>query len=140
MRVQWNDQLLQTMGRRAADAVAISTRLTAIEIHGGVGEEAPVRSGRLAGGFDLRPLSALSWAVFTLVSYAKWVALGTLPHIIEPKNATVLRFQAGGEVVFATRVKHPGTPANLFLQRAIQHGMDRREEFLARGLREVGLA
>ncbi len=34
---------------------------------------------------------------------------GTRPHPIVPRNATVLRFPAGGRVVYTKRVNHPGT-------------------------------
>jgi hypothetical protein len=36
---------------------------------------------------------------------------GTRPHPIVPRNAKVLRFPAGGRVVYTKRVNHPGTKA-----------------------------
>lgn len=36
---------------------------------------------------------------------------GTEPHTILPRQRRVLRFQAGGQTVFARRVRHPGTKA-----------------------------
>lgn len=36
---------------------------------------------------------------------------GTRPHPIVPRNAAVLRFPAGGGVVYTRRVSHPGTKA-----------------------------
>jgi|SRR5215831_12282129 len=40
---------------------------------------------------------------------------GTRPHPIEPKYAKVLRFDYGGDIVFAMFVHHPGTAPNPFL-------------------------
>lgn len=45
---------------------------------------------------------------------------GTEAHPIEAKKAKVLRFTSGGAVVFRKRVNHPGTPANRFVERAMQ--------------------
>jgi hypothetical protein len=36
---------------------------------------------------------------------------GTKPHPIVPRNAKVLRFPAGGRVVYTRHVNHPGTKA-----------------------------
>jgi hypothetical protein len=40
---------------------------------------------------------------------------GTRPHIIVPNRARVLRFSAGGRVVYTHAVRHPGTRANKYL-------------------------
>jgi hypothetical protein len=57
------------------------------------------------------------------VPYVHYVLDGTRPHTITPKAARALRFQfyghAPGAVVFAKRVKHPGTRANRFNHRAV---------------------
>lgn len=45
---------------------------------------------------------------------------GTEPHPIDPVNAQALRFTAGGTVVFAAHVDHPGTRSNDFVQRAMR--------------------
>lgn len=44
---------------------------------------------------------------------------GSRPHEIVPRNATVLRFEVGGTVVFTRHVNHPGTRANPFLRNAL---------------------
>lgn len=51
-----------------------------------------------------------------------FVLEGTRPHVIRPKRAKALRFEVGGEVVFAQRVRHPGTRANDFMGRALRLG------------------
>jgi hypothetical protein len=52
----------------------------------------------------------------------RFVLDGTRPHTIRPKRASVLRFEVGGEAVFAQRVRHPGARANNFLARALRLG------------------
>jgi hypothetical protein len=54
------------------------------------------------------------------VEYAQMVHDGTRPHVIRPRNAQVLRFRVGGQVVFARVVNHPGTRAQPFLDRALR--------------------
>ena len=52
--------------------------------------------------------------------YGKFVHDGTRPHIIKPKNASVLFFEIGNRKVFAKEVHHPGTRARPFLREAIE--------------------
>lgn len=40
---------------------------------------------------------------------------GTRPHLIVPNRARVLRFSAGGRVVYTHAVRHPGTRPNKYL-------------------------
>jgi hypothetical protein len=40
---------------------------------------------------------------------------GSIPHIIVPKTAKVLRFSSRGRVVMTQRVAHPGNKANKYL-------------------------
>lgn len=44
---------------------------------------------------------------------------GSKPHIITPRRRKTLRFVAGGRVVFATKVRHPGTKGSEFLTRSL---------------------
>ena len=45
----------------------------------------------------------------------EWLLKGTRPHVIMPRKAKALRFTVGGEVVFATKVNHPGTTGHDFV-------------------------
>jgi hypothetical protein len=54
-----------------------------------------------------------------LTNYLGYVLDGTEPHVIRPRRRKALRFIAGGGIVFATKVNHPGTQANNFLVRAL---------------------
>ncbi|MDX3345874.1 hypothetical protein PV387_03345 [Streptomyces sp. ME02-6987-2C] len=51
-----------------------------------------------------------------------FVLNGTRPHVIRPRRAKALRFEAGGEVVFAAYARHPGTRPNNFMARALRLG------------------
>lgn len=51
-----------------------------------------------------------------------YVINGTRPHLVKPRRAKALRFEVGGEVVFAAYARHPGTRPNPFLQQALRLG------------------
>jgi len=57
--------------------------------------------------------------VGTNVEYAIHIEFGTRPHRITPDDAEVLRFEAGGEEVFAMEVQHPGNDPKPFLRPAV---------------------
>lgn len=58
--------------------------------------------------------------IVAFVPYAGYVVDGTRPHMIVPRNAKVLHFQAGGADVFTRRVNHPGTKPNPFARVAVE--------------------
>lgn len=79
----------------------------------------PVDTGRLRAGntFEVSAPSPFhcEGRMVNATAYALDVHQGTPPHRITPKRAQALRFEAGGEVVFAAYVDHPGTAARPFL-------------------------
>lgn len=79
----------------------------------------PVRTGRLrasnTGEVDTPEAFRCEGRMVNPTAYALDVILGTPPHRIEPVNASVLRFEVGGETVFAAYVNHPGTAPRPFL-------------------------
>ena len=76
----------------------------------------PKDSGELADSWRVLGQSKDTVEVGTsLIGLLRDLAEGTQPHIIEPKRAKVLRFEFGGQEVFAARVRHPGIKANPFL-------------------------
>lgn len=52
--------------------------------------------------------------------YVGAVIFGARPHIIRARQAKMLRFEAGGRIVFAKQVNHPGNRPNPFLVRALR--------------------
>lgn len=50
---------------------------------------------------------------------------GTRPHVIRPRTRRVLRFAAGGDVVYARQVNHPGTRARHMVENVARQ-MERR--------------
>lgn len=85
---------------------------------------APVDTGRLRSSIRVERRSFFGlrsrWVIGSDVEYAPMVNDGTAPHIIRPKNAKALRFRMGGRIVFAKVVRHPGTRARPFLDRALR--------------------
>ena len=80
--------------------------------------EAPWKSGRLAQSI-VKSVEPGRAEISATAPYAAYVENGTRPHEIRPVNARALRFQVGaGDVVFTQLVRHPGTRANPFMQRA----------------------
>lgn len=87
----------------------------------------PVRTGTLlasirrASGQGARgPHVDVIAGVRGLTTYLGYVLFGTEPHIIRPRRRQALRFIHHGAVRFAKRVRHPGSRANPFLQRALE--------------------
>lgn len=65
--------------------------------------------------------SPVTFQVGTNVEYAAVVEFGSDPHVIRPNDADGwLRFEDGGQVVYAKEVHHPGTAPQPFLEPALE--------------------
>ncbi len=91
---------------------------------------APWKTGRLAGSI-VKEVSDGEAEVQALAPYAAFVEFGTAPHEIRPVNASVLAFEAGGKMVFTPLVRHPGTRANPFMERAAEDARSKAEMVFA---------
>ena len=85
---------------------------------------APVDTGRMAQAIKEDPIESptpfrVIGGVTSHAPYSIYVHQGTAPHVIRPRNASALRFKAGGQVIFASSVNHPGTKARPFLTNAV---------------------
>lgn len=87
---------------------------------------APVRSGRLLAtarrqyGVGARgPFWDVSIGLPGLTSYLQYLLYGSPPHVIRPRRRKALRFVAGGRVVFAKQVRHPGQRGDNFMVKAL---------------------
>jgi hypothetical protein len=90
-------------------------------------QEAPARSGALRKSIysEIRGDKA---TIRARAPYAGLVISGTPPHIIRAKDGGALRFQIGGQVVYAAFARHPGTKPNDFFSRALQAEQRRIED------------
>lgn len=64
--------------------------------------------------------------------HARYVDEGTPAHLITPSSARVLRFEAGGEIVFARRVNHPGTSPTGWFEKVLRAEWERALRSVAR--------
>jgi len=75
-------------------------------------ELTPVRSGLMRQSWYVTSQGDLESSISNRAPYFLYFIEGTSPHQIRPRFSTVLRFQSGGDAVFAKLVNHPGTKPN----------------------------
>ena len=91
------------------------------QIHNRASVLCPVDTGNLRAHHGMRVNRATCHGqVFNDADYAAAVHDGTRPHTIRPRHGRVLRFVAGGQVAYATRVRHPGVRPRPWLTTAAQ--------------------
>jgi hypothetical protein len=121
------DALLDAFAR-APDSTARSLRVAVKEGAVMIQREArrthrfQTRSGRLERSVEVVSLgesgASASATVFlneSVARYAEPIHEGSRPHVIRPRNRTVLRFPSGAGFSFAPSVNHPGTKPDQFL-------------------------
>lgn len=84
-----------------------------------------INTGRLKNSITYKIISKGSASSTTATirvgaSHGIFIEEGTRPHVIRAKYANALRFEVGGEVIYAKEVRHPGTKANPFLKPAFE--------------------
>lgn len=77
----------------------------------------PVRTGYLVQNWAFEE-GSLQARWYPRASYAPYVEFGTPPHVIRAVNKRVLANKETGQI-FGTRVNHPGTAANPFMERIV---------------------
>lgn len=98
-----------------------TVELTAADWASDVRNTSPVDTGLMRSRTTVRATPTVAGYQIEAVAdttYARFVADGTRPHTIRPRNARALRFQVGGKTVFAMRVNHPGTQPNPWFRNA----------------------
>lgn len=100
-------------------------------------EEAPFRTGSLRESIAVRQTAPLERQIIAEADHAVFVVKGTRPHRILPKRAKALHFFVDGGEVFATRVEHPGTQSNPFMERAKQRALAPLRELASKLLQEI---
>lgn len=76
----------------------------------------PVVTGKLRDSIHLVKIDDFSWLMKDGVEYGKHVEFGTEPHLILPREKKALRFEKEGQIIFAKKVKHPGTNSQPFFR------------------------
>ena len=102
-------------------------------------ENSPQRHGRLAGSWQLSQISEREYMISTSVAYAAVQNDGSDPYEIFPRNAQVLAFEIGGEMIFAKRVQHPGIEGTGYIDESIEQTESRVDEFVSIALDSEGL-
>lgn len=120
-------ELSQQLTGSEAVAVRAMARLGR-RIEANAKQRAPVDTGNLRRsiGHELSVQGTrIVLEVFATANYAKFVHDGTEPHLIRPRRAKALAFEAGGRTVFAAWAMHPGTKPRPFLQDAVDEEVRR---------------
>lgn len=103
-------------------------------------KEAPVN--KKTGGGNLRQniksnmLTKTRAQVVSKAPYSIFVEEGTRPHIIRIKKKRILADKRAGEF-YGTKVNHPGTKANPFMQRAVDKSQGKVKEFFVTAVDNV---
>ena len=101
-----------------AGSVGRYLKLIAHRIKRGARAQVGVDTGALRSSIHLRHRRDVRGQYYWIGSnlpYARMHHEGTKPHIITPNNGRALRFFVRGAVVFAHKVRHPGTRPNRYL-------------------------
>ena len=83
----------------------------------------PVDTGNMRAQHSMTVTETATKVRGTVTNNAKYAAAvhnGTRAHTITARRGTALRFKAGGTVIYARSVRHPGTTARPWLARAAQ--------------------
>ena len=85
-----------------------------------------IDTGRLRNSIQIKEFTyrgGPAVRIGTDVFYSIFIHEGTGPHLITPKNASVLAWRGPDGMVFAASVMHPGMAANPFLVDGLDRGM-----------------
>lgn len=114
LRFNWGGPIGRDLNRRLR-TVEFRARATAGVRTGNLRRSMTTERKRVRNGLEGR--------VGSPVKYAQLHHEGTRAHVIVPRKAKALRFMVGGRVVFASRVRHPGTRPNPYLTRWLQEAV-----------------
>lgn len=117
---------------------------------------APVKTGEYANSIHIEQDGPLQFRLVASTPYAAVIEYGSVPHIITPgfsaaiikgqagalfarqkMKASVLRFEVGGEIVFAAYVLHPGTAPQMIIHRAKKDNLAAIVEAVRAGVQEA---
>lgn len=127
-RLVWNEPAYRVFSRGRTGAVARDLGRRALLVTNqakvnatGVGGGPKVRTGRLRSSITFalgQDGEGLFADVGTNVSYARYVELGTRPHVIRPRTRKALAWKGARHPV--RKVNHPGSKPHPFLRPALR--------------------
>ena len=123
VQVTGTEQVRTTFARLSDIMQRQAIAATAVQVENHVEGEAAKhnKTGALVGSLKKARLPDGGYEIYhdpSTAPHALFVHWGTKPHIIKPKNKKMLRWAVGGRFHFAKQVKHPGTKADPWFQRA----------------------
>lgn len=110
---------LQAAAKKAPKLAGMAIRKTAFDIQGDAQQFAPYQTGNLKSSIGVSTQGELTATVYVTAEYGRYVEEGTAPHEIKPKKGKFLKFPGRNGAVFTTRVSHPGTKAQPYMQPAV---------------------
>jgi hypothetical protein len=120
VNVRGLERLADRLGQeRLARLIDNFFAMSAEELQRQVMANAPMRTGALIKSIGIVKLGEAHYAVGSPLEYALYQEVGTRPHMIYPREAEVLAFEVGGQVVFARYVRHPGFPGRRYFAKAV---------------------
>lgn len=134
---------LPDIASRARKALSRANDLMAMEVQGNIMQFAPSPGkhghGNLRTRWDIKKRGDLITVVSTNVEYALVQNDGSDPYEIYPRTAKALRFEIGGEVIYAKSVSHPGIAGTHYIEAGISKAEERTDEFVELGLQGENL-
>lgn len=130
---------LPDMADRMRRGLKRATTSMAAEVQGNIQDNAPVDKGRLQGSWMITRNGDFEATVSSNVKYALVQNEGSDPYEIYPRKGSALKFEIGGQTIFAKSVSHPGIAGTNYIDAAISTAEGRRNEFIESALQEVDL-
>jgi hypothetical protein len=98
----------------------------------------PRISGLMSQSWYATKRSDLEYEISNRAPYFLYFIMGTAPHQIRPRFASVLRFEVGGQTIFTKLVNHPGTKPHDLLSKLADEVKAEIPQFFYEAFEEEG--
>lgn len=105
---------------RAPKMAGMIIHKTTFDIQADAQQLAPHDTGNLKNSIQAKTPDALTGIVSVGAAYGWFVEAGTRPHEIRPKNGKFLKFAGRNGTVFTSKVSHPGTKPQPYIEPAVE--------------------
>lgn len=130
--------LQEKIGKLAAKSqLQMATREAGLYIQRKVIQKTPVDTGAARGSVHLKTATSNGAVVAGTLTYLPGLELGTKAHIIMPKHVKFLKFKSGSGVIFARKVKHPGTKGYHMFRDGLLESKSAVEQILAKHVGKI---